>query len=71
MNQISQENSLNLLPLNHQWVKHYTAFIGKNKMEQQYLNEWYQKEDRSAQREEFTTPYFDQNCLTKEQEVEC
>lgn len=68
---MDQENSLSSLPVNHQWVKHYTAFIAKNKMEQQYLNEWYQKEDRSAQREEFTTPYFDQNCLSKEQEVGC
>ncbi len=70
--QANQENSWSspVQPVNHQWVKHYTAFIGRSKMEQQYLNEWYQKEDRSAQREEFTTPYFvDQNCLTKEQEV--
>ena len=54
---------------NHEWVKYYVAFIGKYKTDQQYLNEWYQKEERSAQREDFTTPYFDQSCLTKEQEV--
>ena len=66
---MEQQNQTNQeLLVNHEWVKHYSGFIGKSKMEQQYLNEWYQKEDRSAQREEFTTPYFDQTCLTKEQE---
>lgn len=68
----------------HEWVKHYLLLIGKylnhnnsnnsilnvNKlMEQNYINEWYQKEERSAQRQDFTTPYFDSLLLCKEQEV--
>jgi len=52
--------------INHEWVKHYTAAVYRTKIDQQ--NEWYQNEDRSSQREEFTTPYFDQACLSKEQE---
>ncbi len=52
--------------INHEWVKHYTSSVYKTKIDQQ--NEWYQNEDRSSQREEFTTPYFDQVCLSKEQE---
>lgn len=54
---------------NHDWIKYYSSLIGKNKLEQQCINEWYQKEERSAQREDFTTPYFDSLQLCKEQEV--
>ena len=64
-----QQQQNEALLINHEWVKHYTGFVGKSKVsEQLYLNEWYQNEDRTVQREEFTTPYFDQPCLTKEQE---
>jgi hypothetical protein len=52
---------------NHEWVKYYSAL--KNKNEIQVINEWYQKEERSAQREDFTTPYFDCLKLCQEQEV--
>lgn len=41
----------------------------KSPFDQVYINEWYQKEERSAQREDFTTPYFDCLLLCKEQEV--
>lgn len=54
---------------NHEWAKYYSSLIGRNKCEQTYINEWYQKEERSAQREDFTTPYFDCLQLCKEQEV--
>lgn len=48
---------------NHEWVEHYSLLI--NKIAPTYnsssnsLNEWYQKEERTSQREDFTTPYFD------------
>lgn len=54
---------------NHDMIKYYSFLINKNKVEQQSINEWYQKEERSAQREDFTTPYFDSLLLCKEQEV--
>ena len=53
----------------HEWVKYYSSLIAKYRTEQQYINEWYQKEERSVQREDFTTPYFDCLKLCKEQEV--
>lgn len=53
---------------NHEWVKYYSSLIGKNKATE-VINEWYQKEERGAQREDFTTPYFDCLQLCKEQEV--
>ena len=63
------QQSSPVLPLdNHEWVKYYSSLINKNKVEQ-VVNEWYQKEERSAQREDFTTPYFDSLQLCKEQEV--
>jgi protein phosphatase slingshot len=52
----------------HEWVKHYSSLIAKFRSEQ-HINEWYQKEERSVQREDFTTPYFDCLKLCKEQEV--
>lgn len=54
---------------NHDMIKYYSFLINRNKVEQQSINEWYQKEERSAQREDFTTPYFDSLLLCKEQEV--
>lgn len=76
-NSIPNENS-NETP-NHEWVKYYSGLIGRNSggngnggakspLDQIYINEWYQKEERSAQREDFTTPYFDCLQLCKEQE---
>jgi hypothetical protein len=53
---------------NHEWVKYYSSLISKNKTNE-VINEWYQKEERSALREDFTTPYFDCLQLCKEQEV--
>ncbi|RNA41618.1 phosphatase Slingshot 2 -like protein [Brachionus plicatilis] len=52
----------------HDMIKYYSFLINKNRVEQQSINEWYQKEERSAQREDFTTPYFDSLLLCKEQE---
>jgi protein phosphatase slingshot len=53
---------------NHEWVKYYTSLISKNNKTNEVINEWYQKEERSALREDFTTPYFDCLQLCKEQE---
>ena len=66
---ISENNFNNNLCSNHEWIKYYSSLIPKNKSEIQNINEWYQKEERSAQREDFTTPYFDCLQLCKEQEV--
>ena len=48
---------------NHEWVEHYSSLVNKitptYNMSSNSLNEWYQKEERSSQREDFTTPYFD------------
>ena len=68
-NMASSSISSSKAETNHEWVKYYSSLIGKNKSEQQFINEWYQKEERSAQREDFTTPYFDCLQLCKEQEV--
>jgi hypothetical protein len=55
---------------NHEWIKYYLSKINKNSIEQQTnVNEWYEKEPRMAQRDDFTTPYFDCFKLCKEQEV--
>jgi protein-tyrosine phosphatase len=59
--------------LNHRWIKYYTRLAKlhaeSNATSTSTINEWYQKEERSAQREDFTTPYFDgASQLTKEQE---
>lgn len=53
---------------NHEWVKYYSSLICKNNKTNEVINEWYQKEERSALREDFTTPYFDCLQLCKEQE---
>lgn len=57
------ENELN----NHEWVKYYTALVNKSSSSCN-LNEWYQKEERTTQREDFTTPYFDGVKLSKDEE---
>ncbi|CAF0835985.1 unnamed protein product [Brachionus calyciflorus] len=53
---------------NHDMIRYYSNLINKNKHEQQFINEWYQKEERTSQREDFTTPYFDSLLLCKEHE---
>ena len=62
---------------NHEWVKYYSQLINKttaaaaavSSSSNSSLNEWYQKEERTSQREDFTTPYFDGIKLSKEEEV--
>jgi hypothetical protein len=65
---LSSGGMLKVENCNHEWVKYYSSLISKNKTNE-VINEWYQKEERSALREDFTTPYFDCLQLCKEQEV--
>ena len=62
----SLTNTETQLQLNHEWVKYYTALV--NKSTTSNVNEWYQKEERTSQREDFTTPYYDGVKLDKEEE---
>lgn len=39
----------------YDWLKHY---FGLKKSEQELLNEWNQNEERTQQRDDYTTPYF-------------
>ena len=82
---VSSNNETNeTASINHEWVKYYSLLINKiptsaaaaaasatasNSSSNSSLNEWYQKEERSSQREDFTTPYFDGLKLSKEEEV--
>ena len=40
----------------YDWLRHYTTNIQRS--EQDLLNEWNQSEERSQQRDDYTTPYF-------------
>jgi hypothetical protein len=69
LNQTHSNSQVMLRQQHHEWVKYYSSLIVKYKTEQHYINEWFQKEERSMQRDDFTTPYFDCLKLCKEQEV--
>lgn len=63
----SQLRQINHQQQHHEWVKYYSQLVANRP--DQSINEWYQREERSGQRDDFTTPYFDCLKLCSEEEV--
>lgn len=65
LTEISSSSSNEIAQSNHEWVKYYASLVSRTTTN---VNEWYQKEERSTQREDFTTPYYDGIKLSKHDE---